>query len=287
MALHKFLVPYLLVFVTLAAADSHSFDYFLLVREWNPTLCGHSDCSRTVAASNFTIHGLWPQRRGGSWPSFCNPSATFDEQELTELLPELKVEWPALFNFSSDIDFWTHEWLKHGTCSETSEKPYFEQALRLHRENNILDNLLSAGIQPSDTVYYSYRAVVAAITADLGVRTQVHVYEDRLSEVWMCISKDLQPFDCPHWSQPAWSQRLILIPKPGFTETERMRTTSLAITGLNILLILVVAIGLMVVAQKSCKEKGRGTGPMWSFNKASPSNRGFADEHHLELQRLL
>lgn len=44
------------------------------------------------------------------------------------------------------IQFWTHEWEKHGTCSESSPKQhdYFETTLNLKQNANLLDALTSA-----------------------------------------------------------------------------------------------------------------------------------------------
>ena len=48
---------------------------------------------------------------------------------------------------SNSIQFWTHEWEKHGTCSEfvVSQHGYFETALSLKGKTNLLKALNSAG----------------------------------------------------------------------------------------------------------------------------------------------
>lgn len=62
------------------------------------------------------------------------------------------------------------------------------------------DNLMAAGIKPSDTAFYSYQSITDAITAGLGVRTVVYTYGDDLSEVELvglaCMACDSLPVPC-------------------------------------------------------------------------------------------
>lgn len=56
---------------------------------------------------------------------------------MQDLLPVLRTEWPSLF--SKDSRFWKHEWMKHGTCSETlcpllsGEHSFFFAVLALNK----------------------------------------------------------------------------------------------------------------------------------------------------------
>lgn len=63
----------------------------------------------------FTIHGLWPNYRGGGWPEFCDHKAVFAPAAVADLEDDMADQWPS-FSYN-DTSFWEHEWLKHGTCS--------------------------------------------------------------------------------------------------------------------------------------------------------------------------
>jgi hypothetical protein len=86
----------------------------------------------------FTVHGLWPQRRDGTWPEFCDSSSELDVDEIEDLLPDLEKAWPSWS--SDDETFWNHEWTRHGTCAEGivgHQHAFFQTVLRLHNKLNI------------------------------------------------------------------------------------------------------------------------------------------------------
>jgi ribonuclease I len=51
-----------------------------------------------------------------------------------------------------------------------------------------------------DTVY-PLRQVQDAFLKVLGTSVALHCKDGMLSEVWMCLKHDLQPFDCPENTQ--------------------------------------------------------------------------------------
>lgn len=86
----------------------------------------------------FTVHGLWPQRRDGTWPEFCDSSSQLDMDEIEDLLPDLEKAWPSWS--SDDETFWNHEWTRHGTCAEGvvgHQHAFFKTVLKLHDKLNI------------------------------------------------------------------------------------------------------------------------------------------------------
>ena len=73
----------------------------------------------------------------GRWPSYCDESYGFREEDLgKKLVEELRQEWPTFYTDTNPM-FWGQEWSKHGTCSLDvlpTEREYFETVLELHRQ---------------------------------------------------------------------------------------------------------------------------------------------------------
>lgn len=90
-------------------------DFFLLVQQWGESMCDESSahCSQRPPANHFTIHGLWANYDNGSYPSFCDKSAPFDESKVASIEEDLDEYWPSYSG--ADTKFWKHEWDKHGT----------------------------------------------------------------------------------------------------------------------------------------------------------------------------
>eukprot|EP00310_Coccolithus_braarudii_P009686 CAMPEP_0183360750 /NCGR_PEP_ID=MMETSP0164_2-20130417/56052_1 /TAXON_ID=221442 /ORGANISM="Coccolithus pelagicus ssp braarudi, Strain PLY182g" /LENGTH=156 /DNA_ID=CAMNT_0025535175 /DNA_START=131 /DNA_END=601 /DNA_ORIENTATION=- len=77
-----------------------------------------------------TIHGLWPQ-----WADSCGGPA-FDESQISSILSQMQTDWPSCVGSSSNEQFWSHEWEKHGSCTGLSQLDYFSTALKLYTEYN-------------------------------------------------------------------------------------------------------------------------------------------------------
>ncbi|KAL6759200.1 ribonuclease T2-like protein [Haematococcus lacustris] len=186
--------------------QSHSsddpFDYFMFVRQWPSTFCAAHGCPKLTHPDwyRFTIHGLWPNYADGTWPQFCDKSMPFDEELVADLEPELDDEWPSFMDSSTNQNFWAHEWNKHGTCSLAQlpdEHAFFKTVLKLHWKYDLKAAFASAGIRPSTTKTYPKQALLDAIQDSFGVNAMLHCTPDgRLTEVWMCVGKDLQAQDC-------------------------------------------------------------------------------------------
>ena len=68
--------------------------------------------------------------------------------QVADLRSSMQKNWPTLACPSgSGVAFWAHEWEKHGTCSESilDQHGYFQAALNLRRQVNLLQALKNAG----------------------------------------------------------------------------------------------------------------------------------------------
>jgi len=126
-------------------------DSYKLAVSWQPAFCethqGKPECkitdSKVYQASNFTLHGLWPNKQdcGANYglcgqykqqvKSFCDyapiPMKPDTVQRLGEIMPSVAE--------GSCLD--RHEWYKHGTCQTAWDADhYFDTAVRLVKEFN-------------------------------------------------------------------------------------------------------------------------------------------------------
>lgn len=120
-----------------------NFDFYVYSMTYQPEFCRENSskfvgCKRPSQywEGQLTIHGLWPQRLDGTWPSSCTtePLGDFYERGGESILNDLEVKWPnvkAEKDSSSHEEFWAHEWSKHGTCSGLVQFDYFHSALGL------------------------------------------------------------------------------------------------------------------------------------------------------------
>lgn len=198
----KLLVLQCLTVLTVAQDD---FDFFYFVQQWPASYCDteSSCCYPTTGkpAEDFGIHGLWPNRDDGSWPSNCNEE-TFDKSEVSDLIRRMQQVWPSLSCPSSDgVKFWSHEWEKHGTCSLLNQHQYFQIALDLKEKSNLLQVLKDAGISPGK--FYSTERIEEAIQNGVGYAPFIECNVDeagnhQLYQVYLCVDSSASDFiECP------------------------------------------------------------------------------------------
>ncbi|CAJ1354403.1 unnamed protein product [Effrenium voratum] len=78
-------------------------------------------------ASNWTLHGLWPE-----WKNGC-PGPKFDASILEPIRNDMEMKWRSCPEFGdSNEKFWEHEWEKHGTCTNMTQLAFFKKGLQLH-----------------------------------------------------------------------------------------------------------------------------------------------------------
>lgn len=213
------------------ACVSRDFDFYYFVQQWPASYCDtkRSCCYPKTGkpAEDFSIHGLWPNYKDGTYPSNCDTLDSFDHSQISDLGSRLKQDWPSLACPSSDgLRFWGHEWDKHGTCSSeplVDQHAYFKAALDLKNKANLLQALDNAGIKPANGKYYSLESIKEAIKESTGYTPFIECNVDssrnpQLYQVYMCVGKSGSEFiKCPVFphGRPCASQ----IQFPSFSET--------------------------------------------------------------------
>jgi ribonuclease T2 len=185
------------------------FDFYVLSLSWSPSFCeaaserGNSGRSQVQCERpfSFVVHGLWPQYERG-FPEYCQrPSPRLARNIMTSML-DLMPAPGLIFN----------EWDKHGTCSGLGERAYFETIRKARAAVKIPEEFL----QLSEQKTISPDAVEAAfIKVNPGLSSaaiSVTCTSRRLSEVRVCMSKDLQFRACEEIDRRACRRDEVVMP---------------------------------------------------------------------------
>jgi ribonuclease T2 len=170
------------------------FDYYVLSLSWSPSFCeeaaergteGRAQAQCGGRPFSFVVHGLWPQYERG-FPEYCQrPSPRLDRNIMSSML-DLMPAPGLVFN----------EWDKHGTCSGLAARAYFETIRKARSAVKIPPEYLE--LSESKTVAPA-EIEDAFIKVNAGLSTSaiaVTCSRTRLSEVRICLSKDLQFRSC-------------------------------------------------------------------------------------------
>ncbi|KAG0607075.1 hypothetical protein M758_8G001400 [Ceratodon purpureus] len=121
-----------------------------------------------------------------------------------ELREEMLAKWISLSCPKPNPEgLWNHEWKKHGTCTWMDRLTYFETAVALHHDYNILEAFHLEGIYPNGQMYDlldlhqvlgNYIGEEALITCSFNDFYQV----SQIYEVFICLDKSqFLPLPCP------------------------------------------------------------------------------------------
>ncbi|HMM91497.1 ribonuclease T2 [Bradyrhizobium sp.] len=185
------------------------FDFYVLALSWSPSFCeaaaergnrgrSQTQCSRPYS---FVVHGLWPQYERG-FPEYCQrPSPRLDRNIMTSML-DLMPAPGLIFN----------EWDKHGTCSGLGARGYFENIRKARAAVKIPEEFLQLAeektIAPGDL-----EAAFIRVNAGLSPSAiSVTCTSRRLSEVRICLSKDMQFRACEENDRRACRRDEVVMP---------------------------------------------------------------------------
>jgi ribonuclease T2 len=187
------------------------FDFYVLSLSWSPSFCeaaaerGGGGRSQQVQCGgrpfSFVVHGLWPQYERG-FPDYCQrPSPRLDRNIMSSMLDLMPA--PGLI-FS--------EWDKHGTCSGLGPRGYFETIRKARSAVKIPADYLDL----SEAKTLAPAAIEDAfIKVNPGLSNSaiaVICDRNRLSEVRICMSKDLQFRACEETDRRACRRDEIVMP---------------------------------------------------------------------------
>jgi ribonuclease T2 len=187
------------------------FDFYVLSLSWSPSFCeaaserGNSGRSQQAQCGgrpfSFVVHGLWPQYERG-FPEYCQrPSPRLGRNIMTSML-DLMPAPGLIFN----------EWDKHGTCSGLGERGYFETIRKARAAVKIPEEFLQLSepktIAPGDLEEAFIKVNPGLSSSAISVTCDSR----RLSEVRVCLSKDLQFRACEEIDRRACRRDQVLMP---------------------------------------------------------------------------
>lgn len=186
------------------------FDFYVLALSWSPSYCAAAaerspnrrpDQQCEGRPFSFVVHGLWPQHQQG-FPENCQvPSPRLNRRIVganLDIMPSPRLIF--------------HEWDKHGTCSGLSPERYFEtvrkarEAVTIPQEYNDLDK--PQMVSPGDVGE-------AFVKANPGLSRNsmtVSCSSRWLSEVRVCMNKDLTFRECPELARRTCRRDRIVMP---------------------------------------------------------------------------
>lgn len=187
------------------------FDFYVLSLSWSPSYCetaserGANGRNQQMQCGgrpySFVVHGLWPQYDRG-FPNYCQrPAPRLDRNIVSSMLDLMPA--PGLI-FS--------EWDKHGTCSGVAAKAYFETVRKARAAVKIPAEFLQVTETREVTPAEVEEAFVKANPGLSSAAVAVTCDSKRLSEVRLCLSKDLQFRACEEIDRRACRRDKIEMP---------------------------------------------------------------------------
>ncbi|RSD27276.1 ribonuclease T [Vibrio pectenicida] len=126
--------------VSVENAPSGVYDISVISMTWMPTFCEFISKDKNICNNEFKLHGIWPYYTSvedkdniiNYHPSNCfkskGCSSTKDCEITADTISFLSKDKDMQKIYHKNLNLWSHEWRKHGTCSGLNQKEYFEQA---------------------------------------------------------------------------------------------------------------------------------------------------------------
>jgi ribonuclease T2 len=191
--------------------EAGKFDYYLLSLSWSPSFCEQAGERKNESKSaqqqcgdrpySFVVHGLWPQYEKG-FPEFCqNPAPRLDRNIVSSMLDLMPA--PRLI---------FHEWDKHGVCSGLPARGYFETIRKARAgvkiPSEFLEPKTALNVTPDEVEDAFVKANPGLSRAGIAVTCS----STRLSEVRICLSRELQFRECAEVDKRACRRDKLVMP---------------------------------------------------------------------------
>jgi ribonuclease T2 len=186
--------------------EAGKFDFYVLALSWSPSYCEargerapQMQCGERPYA--FVVHGLWPQYERG-FPEYCQQPSPRLSRNLVDRMLDL-MPAPRLVY---------HEWDKHGTCSGLSQHAYFENIRKARALIKIPAEYTEVRapimVTPDEVEEAFAKANPGLARAGIAVTCG----GNRLSEVRICLTRELRFRDCVDVDRRACQRDKLVMP---------------------------------------------------------------------------
>jgi ribonuclease T2 len=191
-----------------ARNQAGKFDFYVLALSWSPSFCKESEersrntneqCRGRPHA--FVVHGLWPQYERG-FPRDCQVPAPRLNRELMTSMLDLMPAPRHVY----------HEWDSHGTCSGLAAQAYFDLVRKARNAVKIPETYSAPKATLTVTPAELEGAFVKANPGLSHSGIAVTCSSTRMSEVRICLSKDLKFRDCGEVDRRACRRDKLIMP---------------------------------------------------------------------------
>jgi ribonuclease T2 len=184
------------------------FDFYVLSLSWSPSYCaqahdsGYSGGAQCGARPySFVVHGLWPQYERG-FPENCMQPSPRLYHGIVDAMLDLMPAPRLIYN----------EWDKHGTCSGLSAQAYFDTVRKARAAIKIPADYVDLQ-QPLNVAPGAVQdAFVKANDGLTPGAIAVECDRRRLTEIRICLTKDLKFRDCPGVTRRACTLDQVTMP---------------------------------------------------------------------------
>jgi ribonuclease T2 len=190
--------------------DAGQFDFYVLSLSWSPSFCATAaergngrgptpQCG--PRPYSFVVHGLWPQYDKG-FPEYCEVPAPRLNRGIVSSMLDLMPAPRLIYN----------EWDKHGTCSGLAARDYFDtvrkarEAIKIPAQFGDLHEPLS--VTPAAVQEAFIKANPGLSAGSMAVECD----KKRLTEVRICLSKELQFRDCSEIARRSCRRDQLVMP---------------------------------------------------------------------------
>ena len=186
------------------------FDFYVLSLSWSPSFCAAaaeryngqpSGMQCGARPYSFVVHGLWPQYEKGFPENCLQPSPRLYRGIVSSML-DLMPAPHLIYN----------EWDKHGTCSGLSASAYFATVRKARAAMKIPPEYVDLQQPLSVAPGAVQDAFIKANTGLTAAAIAVDCDRKRLTEIRVCLSKDLKFRDCPEVAKRACRRDQVIMP---------------------------------------------------------------------------
>lgn len=187
-----------------------NFDFYVLALSWSPSFCESArernpervpqqQCA--ARPYSFVVHGLWPQHETG-FPRDCRVPAPRLYRGIVDSMLDIMPSPRLVFN----------QWDRHGTCTGLNADRYFGNVRKARELLNIPPQFQDVKAYLTVTPDEVEQAFVSANPGLSRAAIAVTCDERRLSEVRICMTKELRFRDCAEIDRRACRRDKLVMP---------------------------------------------------------------------------